>query len=96
MTTETNLSTANRLEAILSAIENPLRDELFNSFHIVNPLEYAKLLHSLELTDSVKAQLLALKVGQRQPYKGVDLAPLIEKAIGQMWARLGDTSTKTA
>jgi hypothetical protein len=86
----TNETTEHRLDTILSAIENPLRDELFNSFHIVNPLEYAKLLHSLELTDSVKASLLALKVGMPQPYKGVDLEPLIARAMEQMWARLGE------
>ena len=86
-----NETTEHRLNTILSAIEDtPLREEIFNSFHILDPLQFAKLLHSLELPDSVKSQLLALKVGLPTPYTGVDLAPLIEKAMQIMWAQLGE------
>jgi len=83
------METTERLNAILEAVEKPLAEDLFNQFHLLNPLEFAKLLHSLSLPDVTKAQLLALKVGQPVPYKGVDLEPLIEKAMGQMWSRLG-------
>ncbi len=90
-TTTTTLTVAERLESILSAVDStPLREDLFNQFHILNPLEYARLLHSLNLPDGIKAQLLALKVGQKQPYKGTDLEPLIEKAMAQLWERLAE------
>src|SRR6267154_2685058 len=94
MTNETTaqmLTTAERLETILSAIEDaPLREDLFHRFFLENPLQVAKLLHSLNLSDSVKSQLLALKVGMPPSYKGADLEPLIEHAMQQMWARIGE------
>jgi hypothetical protein len=84
-------TTAQKLNDILSAIEDaPLQDELFQSFHLLNPIDYAKLLHSLSLPDATKAQLLALKVGMPTPYKGTDLEPLISRAMEQMWARLSE------
>ena len=88
-------TTEQKLQIILSAIEDiPLRDELFQNFHLINPLEFAKLLHSLSLADSVKAQLLALKVGMKPPYPGTELEPLISRAMEQMWARLADNWAK--
>ena len=89
MESTTKVNTADRLATILADIEDaPLRDELFNSFHLCNPLEFAKLLHSSSLPDASKASLLALKVGMPQPYHGVDLEPLIARAMEQMWQRL--------
>jgi hypothetical protein len=83
-------NTTARLNDILASIEDaPLRDELFNSFFVLNPLDVAQLLHSLEIPDAVKAKILALKIGMPTPYKGTDLSPLIEKAMQQMWAKLG-------
>jgi hypothetical protein len=84
----TNETTSQRLEIILSAIDKPLAEDITNHFHLVNPVEFAKLLIALDLSDSMKAQLLALKVGMKTPYQGVDLSPLIERAAQQMWARL--------
>jgi hypothetical protein len=82
-------TTVNRLEAILSEISNgPLREDLFSRFFLENPLQIAKLLHSLSLPDSVKAKLLALRVGMPPSYKGTDLEPLISRAMEQMWQRL--------
>jgi hypothetical protein len=86
----TNVSTAERLASILTEIEDaPLREELFQTFHLLNPLEFAKLLVALALPDTLKASLLALKVGMPPAYKGVDLEPLVERAMQIMWARLG-------
>jgi hypothetical protein len=86
----TNETTSQRLEVILSEIEDaPLREEIFNSFYLLNPLEFAKLLVALALPDTLKASLLALKVGMPPAYKGVDLEPLVERAMQIMWARLG-------
>jgi hypothetical protein len=83
-------TTEQKLQAILSAIEDaPLREELFNSFHLLNPLDFARLLHSLALSDTSKSALLALKVGAPPSYKGPDLLPLIERAMQIMWQRLG-------
>jgi hypothetical protein len=91
--TKPNLSTVDRLEAILAEIEDaPLREDLFNEFHMRNPLDFAKLLVALDLPDSTKAQLLALKVGQKPPYDGEPLEILIERAAMMMWARLGADS----
>jgi hypothetical protein len=83
-------NTADQLETILSEIEDrAVGGDLFNRFFLENPLEYACLLHSLNLPDSIKAQLLALKVDMKPPYKSSDLAPLIEKAMAQLWERPG-------
>jgi hypothetical protein len=87
--TKTNLSTVDRLEAILAEIEDaPLHEDLFNEFHLRDPLSFAKLLVSLDLPDATKAALLALKVGQPPAHKGEGLEVLIERAAMQMWARL--------
>jgi hypothetical protein len=67
-----------------------VRDQLFHNFHLVNPLEFAKLLHSLSaVPNAVKGQLLRAKVEQPAGYKGVNLAPLMENAMAQLWKRLG-------
>jgi hypothetical protein len=82
---------AERVETILADIEKPLADDLRNRFYLLNPLEVARLLHSLDLPDAAKAQLLALKVGQPPQYKGPDLAPLVERAAEQFWERIVET-----
>ncbi len=82
--------TTERLNGILAAVDDTvLREQLFQNFHLINPLEFAKLLHSLDLPDAVKAQLLRAKVEQPAAYKGVNLAPLVENAMAQRWKRLG-------
>jgi hypothetical protein len=86
-----NKTTQQQLEAILTAVEDASdREDTFNHFYALDPLQFAKLLHALSLPDAVKAQLLGLKVGQPQPYKGVDLEPLIENAMKLMWSRLAE------
>jgi len=95
MSTNTNETTAQRLNTILSTIESvPLREDLFNNFHMRNPLDFAKLLVSLDLPDSVKSSLLALKVGQKPPYKCEGLDVLIERSAQLMWTRLAEDAAK--
>ena len=80
-----------RLNAILATIDDTdVREDLFMQFWLVNPLEFASLLHSLEISDAAKSQLLALKVGQPPQHKGTDLSPLIERAIEILWQKLAD------
>ena len=86
-----NKTTQQELETILTTIEDaPVREELFYRFFVLDPLRFAKLLHSLSLPDAVKGQLLALKVGQPPQYKGEGLDILIDRAMSQMWARLAE------
>jgi hypothetical protein len=85
-------NTTERLNEILASIEQPLADDLRNQFYLTNPLEFAQSLHSLDLPDRAKSSLLALKVNMPPQHKGVDLAPLIERAADQMWARLAEES----
>jgi hypothetical protein len=86
-----NETTTERLTEILATIEDaPLREDLFNRFWLLDPLQYARALHSLEMADSVKAQLLSLKVGQPPQHKGTDLAPLIERSMQIFWETLAD------
>jgi len=81
--------TTERLNTILASIEDAdLRDELFNSFFVLNPLDVAQLVHSLEIPDAVKAKILALKVGMPPQYRGTDLAPLVCRAMEQLWERI--------
>ncbi len=95
-TTTERLNTADRLEAILSEIEDvALGEDIFNSFWMRDPLEFAKFLVSLEdLPDSIKSQLLACKVSAKQKYQGESLDVLIERAALQMWNRLAEDCSK--
>jgi hypothetical protein len=84
-------TTEQKLQAILSEIEDaPLREDLFNNFHMRNPLEFARVLVALDISDSIKSQLLACKVSAKQKYNGEGLDVLIERAAQLMWARLGE------
>lgn len=87
----TKLSTAQQLEAILSEIDDrAVAEDLFNRFYLLDPLQFARLLHHSELVDGIKAQLLALKVDMKPPYNSLDLEPLIERSMQLMWERLGE------
>ena len=91
----TNETTEQKLQAILSEIDDaPLREDIFNRFFLENPLQVAKLLHSLTLPDSVKSKILALRVGMPPAHHGENLEILIEKAAMQMWARLAEDAEK--
>jgi len=81
--------TEQKLQTILEAVDKPLAEDLFNNFHMRNPLDFAKLLVALDISDSIKSQLLACKVSAKQPYQGENLEILIERAAQLMWARLG-------
>jgi hypothetical protein len=87
--------TEQKLQVILSEIEDaPLREDIFNNFHIRNPLDFAKFLIALDLPDSAKAKLLACKVSAKQKYNGEGLDVLIERAAQLMWARLAEDAAK--
>jgi hypothetical protein len=83
-----NLPTAERLKLALSAVEPPLRDELYAAFHLMNPIQFAGFLLSLEVSDDVKRELLLTKVSQPPAYKGTSLNSLCEDAIQKFWSRL--------
>src|ERR1700676_5250922 len=87
--TKSTLTVAERLNVILESVEKSLAEDLFHRFFLENPLQVAKLLHSLAIPDAVKSQILALKVGMPPSHKGEDLEPLVERAMQNMWSRLG-------
>jgi hypothetical protein len=80
-----------RLNQILDAMDDEIvREQIFHNFHLLNPLEFCRLLHSLpDVSDSVKSALLREKVMQPSAYKGVDLAPVVDRAFQALWTRLG-------
>ena len=90
----TTNETTERLNTILEAVEKPLAEDLVNQFLLRNPLDFAKLLVTLDLPDAIKAQLLALKVGMKPAYNGESLEILIERAALQMWNRLAEDCSK--
>ncbi len=84
-----------KLNAVLNHLDSTLADEIFGFFYLQNTLEFARYLHSLEnVTDTVKRDLLALKVSQKLPYKGAGLDVLIEKAARQQWLHLVELASK--
>jgi hypothetical protein len=87
-----NLSTAEKLEVILADIDDAvLIENLRNTFFLVDPLQYARLLSTCEtISDSAKGKLLALKVSQPPAYQGVDLQPLLERSMNALWTRLAE------
>jgi hypothetical protein len=80
-----------RLTTFLAGIEDEAaREDLFNRFFLLNPLEFCQFLHSLpDVADSVKSALLREKVMQPAACKGIDLAPVVDRAMAQMWKRIG-------
>jgi hypothetical protein len=89
----TKKDTTQELNEVLSTIDDAiLRDQLFESFYVLDPLQYAKLLYSLSLEDDVYAKLLGLKVEAPPQYHGADISPLIDRAMEIMWERLADAA----
>ena len=85
-----NLSTAARLEAILSEIgDTELRSDLAVRFWVANPLQLCRTIRSLELPIAVQSKLLSLKVGMPPTHKGTDLSVLVERAAQDFWTGLG-------
>ena len=85
-----NLTTAEKLEVILADIDDAvLVANLRNTFFLVDPLQYARLLSTCEtITDKVKGRLLALRLAMPPEYEGPDLQPLLERAMTALWSRL--------
>jgi hypothetical protein len=85
----TNETIEQRLDSILSAIDDtPLREDLFHRFFLENPIQVARLLHSLDISDDVKREILALRVSQKPAFHGENLEPLVSRAMAQLWERL--------
>jgi hypothetical protein len=88
-----NLPTSERLNLALSALEPSLRDEVFNAFHLMNPIQFAGLLLSMELPNDVTRELLLCKVSQPPKYRGESIETLTKRAVEQFWNRLGSERT---
>ena len=61
---ETVTTAEESLEQILAAdeLDEATRSELRAAFFLINPLELARMLHTVRASNSVKSQILALKV----------------------------------
>ena len=84
-------TTTEKLNSILDAAEMDaaVREELFTSFNLENPLELAKRMHAHEdVQDRVKSALLALRVSLPPKYEAAGLNVVIEKAMHTFWAKL--------
>ena len=93
MSNEQKLTSAQQVEVVLSTVDDPqVQAEIRNSYFLQNPIEFARVLHSFELSDSVKREILMLKVSQKPAYKGENLEPLIEASFKKFWAELGARS----
>src|ERR1700683_1636617 len=85
--------TTEQLEVVLATLEQPeLAEDLRNSFFLLDPLAYARLLYSLSLPDEAYAALLALKVDAPPQYHGADISPLIDRAMEILWSRLAEAA----
>jgi hypothetical protein len=82
------LNTADRLDEILSNVEQELRQDIFTQFWLRDPLSFTRVLISTDLDDSVKAALLACKSSAKEKYQGESLEILIERASRLQWQRL--------
>jgi hypothetical protein len=84
-------TTEEKLNAILGADElsNSAREALFSSFFILNALELARKLYGLDIPDSVRAQMIALKVSAPTPSKDDGMERVISNAAERFWNRLG-------
>jgi hypothetical protein len=91
-----NLPTSERLNLALSAVAEPLRTELFNAFYIHNPIDFARLLLSLELPTDTTRELLLCKVSQPPAYKGPAIETLMERAVEKFWSRLSEEHSNVA
>ena len=90
-TNETHLTTEQRLTLALSAVDEPLRTELYNFFWLsTNPIEFARELISLELPLDTTRELLLCKVSQPPKRNGEGLEVLLDKAMQDYWKSLGE------
>jgi len=87
---ESNAQRLERLERALSTLPESTLESICNAFEILNPLELAKWLHSLQsVSDQVKGEILRAKISQ-PPAAAPDLfSKAIERNIAQFWNRIG-------
>jgi hypothetical protein len=85
---ETNLST----EQTLSSLSEAVIEDLTVSFAACNPLEFARHLHSLDMPDAIKGELLRAKVNQKPKERDDAMQNVIESAMSRFWSRLGNTA----
>ena len=86
-----NATTKSNLESALTAVEDAgIREHLAQSFYLLDPIQFAKLLISLDLPDRVKADLLRLKVELPPAYKGEDFEALLHRSMEKWWQKMID------
>ena len=86
---ETNEQRLEKLERALSTLPEPVLEEITTAFETVDPLSFARYLHSLQgLDDGSKGELLRRKI-QVPPAKQDDLIQKsMERALAGFWQRL--------
>jgi hypothetical protein len=85
------LTTAQKLELILPAIEDPIvAEEIRAAFFLTNPLGFAKLAYARELPVEVMRELLRLKVDEKPEYQ-FDVQPLVDRAFAELWQKLAES-----
>lgn len=67
-------------------------EDLIASFRVMNALEFARHIHTMQISDAIKSEFIAAKVNQKPAEAEEEMSAAIERAVQKFWARLSDSA----